>query len=70
MDKNGNGIGSRKDTYRLIKKYNRIVSCGVNVVKLIRQCDRNRDNVLGTSEVHELLKVRAPTQINGTAAQS
>ena len=62
MDKNGTGIGSKKDVYRLNKKYNSVVSSGVNVAKLIRQCDRNRDNVLETSEVHELLKVLTVTR--------
>ncbi len=57
MDKKGTGVASRKDTYRLMKKYNRVVNSGVNVMKLIRRCDKNKDNVLEASEIHELLKV-------------
>ena len=71
MDKNGTGIGSRKDTYRLMKKYNRVVNAGVNVMKLIRRCDKNNDNVLEVSEIHELLKVESPIpppQLHDTAA--
>ena len=57
MDKNHNGIGSRKDIYRLIKKYNDVVRAGVNVQKVIRRCDKDNDSILDASEVHELLKV-------------
>jgi hypothetical protein len=44
---------------RLLKKYNSIVDNSVNVMKLIRRCDKNGDNILDASEIHELLSVSA-----------
>ena len=57
VDKNGNGIISRKDAYRLMRKYNDTVRDNVNVRGIIRQCDTNRDGILDQDEVHELLSV-------------
>jgi hypothetical protein len=40
-----------------MKKYNSIVAENVNVMKLIRKCDKNKDNILDASEIHQLLSV-------------
>ena len=55
MDKQGNGIVSRRNIYWLMKKYTAVVAGGVDIMKLIQTCDRNHDHILDASEIHELL---------------
>ena len=46
-----------KDMYRMTKKYNKYVIDNVNVWKLIRKFDKNKDEILDESEIQILLSV-------------
>ena len=43
-----------------MKSYTEYVNNNVNVLGLIRKCDRNKDKILDADEVHELLTVTCP----------
>ena len=41
-----------------MRSYNEHVADNTNALRLIQKCDRNKDRILDTDEVHELLKVQ------------
>ena len=43
--------------HRLFKSYNNYVESHIEVLRLIRKCDRNADRILDQAEVHKLLQV-------------
>ena len=57
VDKDGNGIASQKDLYRLLKKYNEHVRTSANIIQLVQKFDRNKDKILDCDELHQLLSV-------------
>jgi hypothetical protein len=57
IDIDGNGMVSKKEIYRLMKKYNQHVADNVNILRLIRKCDKNEDRILVASEIQSLLTV-------------
>jgi hypothetical protein len=44
--------------YFLKKKYNNYVQSNTNVIKLIKMCDTNKDQVIDGPEMHKFLSVR------------
>ncbi len=58
MDKQGTGVASQKDMYRMVKAYNTHVSSNVNIESLISRFERKKDHFLGLAELCSLLSVR------------
>jgi Ca2+-binding EF-hand superfamily protein len=57
VDKQGTGLVSKKDLYRMRKGYLTFVDNHANIAQLIKKYDRDKDNVLDASELHSLLSV-------------
>jgi hypothetical protein len=57
VKKKGTYTTSMKDMYRMTKKYNKYVIDNVNVWKLIRKFDQNKDEILDEFEIQLLLTV-------------
>ncbi len=67
MDRQGTGVASKKDMYRMLKAYNTHVSSNVNVERLIARYEKKGDRALGEAELCSLMSVREACASAGPA---